>query len=85
MPGFSTTKKDYTTLDGLREGARFCKMDLHTHTPASECSSFTLPKPLEDLIPQKPKGKTLQKKRRALLEDIAAFHASCTPLPSDDT
>jgi len=34
---------EYTGLVELREGATFAKMDLHTHSPASECSTFEMP------------------------------------------
>jgi hypothetical protein len=44
--------KDYEELSGLREGAHYSRMDLHTHSPASECSSFRLPDVLAREIPQ---------------------------------
>jgi hypothetical protein len=47
----ANTENLYRKLLGHREGARFCRMDLHTHSPASECSSFTLPAGLDALIP----------------------------------
>jgi len=43
-------KKEYETIIGYRAGARYCKADLHTHSPASECSGFALPAPLEKLV-----------------------------------
>ncbi len=47
MASTTNPDTDYQHLMGLREGAHFCKMDLHTHSPASECSSFRLPDSLE--------------------------------------
>lgn len=52
MTNDSTIDQDYKKLLFFREGANFFKMDLHTHTPCSECSSFTLPKAMNDLFPK---------------------------------
>ena len=40
-------EKDHRELLGYRSGACYCRVDLHTHTPASECSSYSLPAGLE--------------------------------------
>ncbi len=55
---------DYENLIGLREGAHYSRMDLHTHSPASECSSFQMPAVLTAAIP-KIKASISAKKRRA--------------------
>lgn len=47
-----TIDRDYPKLMGLREGAHYSRMDLHTHSPASECSSFRLPVVLAAKIPK---------------------------------
>ena len=49
----TTIHSDYETLCSYRKGACFSKMDLHTHTPASECSSYTLPAPIDRVLPDK--------------------------------
>jgi hypothetical protein len=74
MPDSRSIKSEYELIDGFREGARFCKMDLHTHTPASECSSFTLPEVMEAAFPQKTKGKSeriFQEERYEFIKKIA--------------
>ena len=53
MPSNQKVKRDFDEIKAFREGAHYCKMDLHTHTPASECSSFTFPKEIEDVLPLK--------------------------------
>lgn len=55
-----------------REGARYCKMDLHTHTPASECTSFDLPPTLARLFPKKTKKRAAASydKRYRFLRDL---------------
>ena len=55
MPLIGSVKKDYEDISAYRRGARYCKMDLHTHSPASECSSFTLPAVIEAVFPDKKK------------------------------
>ena len=50
--------RDYKEICGYREGARYCKMDLHTHTPASQCSSFSLPTQLDAVFPEEPPNPT---------------------------
>ena len=52
----TSVRSEYEKLLGFREGAHFCKMDLHTHSPASECSSFQLPSVLESRIKSLKKG-----------------------------
>jgi hypothetical protein len=47
----STIEQDHKKIMSMREGAHFYKMDLHTHTPSSECSSFSLPKVIDRLFP----------------------------------
>lgn len=42
----------YTAILNLREGAHYSRMDLHTHSPASECSSFRMPEGLAKVIPE---------------------------------
>ena len=51
MPANAEAKQDYEAILGYREGARYCKMDLHAHGPASECSNYKLPEQLERLFP----------------------------------
>lgn len=46
----------FKELSGYRRGATYHRMDLHTHSPASECSSFSLPGIVEELVPKKPKS-----------------------------
>jgi hypothetical protein len=58
MPVKKNIKQEYEEICGYRRGAHYHKMDLHTHTPASECSSFTLPSAIEAVFPQKPKSVT---------------------------
>ena len=58
MPVKRNIKQEYEEICGYRRGAHYHKMDLHTHTPASECSSFTLPSAIEAVFPQKPKSVT---------------------------
>jgi hypothetical protein len=68
-------KKNYEKLIGFREGAHFCKMDLHTHSPASECSSFKLPAVFEDRIKSLKEGlknSAGQDEARAFLEQLQA-------------
>jgi len=70
----SSTRRDYETICGFRQGAHYRKMDLHTHTPASECSSFTLPRVIEAVFPPKP-GSATRVWRDAclkLVRDLAA-------------
>ena len=50
MTKTKSMKKEYEELLGYRAGARYCRVDLHTHSPASECSSFALPDPLETIL-----------------------------------
>ena len=75
MPAFKSREAEYKMIDGYREGSRFCKMDLHTHTPASECSSFTLPEVMEAVFPAKSEGKSkkkFQEERHEFIKKIAA-------------
>jgi len=53
MPSTGACPKALDQLLEYRLGARYCKMDLHTHSPASECSSFALPAAVERVLPQK--------------------------------
>ena len=55
-------------LQRFREGAHYCRMDLHTHSPASECSSYDLPDALEAALPAA-RGELNRSEREA----IAAF------------
>lgn len=48
--------KEYEKMLNFREGARYCKMDLHTHSPASECSDFGLPDNMEARFPDHQKN-----------------------------
>ena len=64
MPTKADYEKEYQDICGYWEGAHYCKMDLHTHTPASECSSFTLPAVVEDVFPKTPKRKTKKEIRQ---------------------
>ncbi|MCK5000412.1 MAG: hypothetical protein KAS23_12790 [Anaerohalosphaera sp.] len=47
---------EYQDIKKFREGARYCKMDLHTHSPASECCDFTLPDKFEAKFPDNQKS-----------------------------
>lgn len=58
MPLKRNIKQEYEEICDYRGGAHYHKMDLHTHTPASECSSFTLPSAIEAVFPKKPKSAT---------------------------
>lgn len=58
MPSNTKIKKEYEEICGYRVGASYRKIDLHTHSPASECSSFSLPSAIEGVFPQKPKSAT---------------------------
>jgi len=53
MPSATSVKKDFEKISAYREGARYCRMDLHTHSPASECSDFSLPSGIEDQFPKR--------------------------------
>lgn len=71
----ANVKRDHEKLVGYREGAHFSKMDLHTHSPASECSSFKLPAVLEDRIKSLKEGlknSAGQDEARAFLKRIRA-------------
>lgn len=71
MSSLKTAKEDYESIMSFREGAHFCKMDLHTHTPASECSSFSLPPQIEKVFTKvKPKTVAWYKYCYSLLKDI---------------
>ncbi|MCK4391357.1 hypothetical protein KAX17_00445, partial [Candidatus Bipolaricaulota bacterium] len=75
MTRAKSLENEYEQLLGYRAGARYCKVDLHTHTPASECSSYALPEPLEAIIKDNyPKSGVRAACRRAysLLEDVAS-------------
>ncbi len=56
MCGSDGFQMDFAELLGYREGAVFSKMDLHTHSPASECSDFSLPEALQSVFPKNVKG-----------------------------
>jgi hypothetical protein len=76
-----TIRRDYANLLGLREGAHYSRMDLHTHSPASECSSFELPEALSAMIPAV-KSSTSAAKRKttiALLERLRDGEAVFDP------
>lgn len=66
MSSNQKVSNDFNKIQGFREGAHYCKMDLHTHTPASECSSFTLPKEIENVLPPK-KLETIASHNESLL------------------
>jgi len=53
MASNEKVNQDFKKILSFREGAHYYKMDLHTHSPASECSSFTLPKKIDDILPKK--------------------------------
>lgn len=79
MPASKSLEAEYRLIDGYREGSRFCKMDLHTHTPASECSSFTLPEVMEAVFPQKTKGKSEKKFQEERYEFIKKIAGGANP------
>lgn len=58
-------REEYERLLGYREGAHFIKMDLHTHSPASQCSSFKLPSDLDPRLKALKDGLTNQQGREA--------------------
>jgi hypothetical protein len=64
-------KKDFDEVSGWREGARYCKIDLHTHTPASECSDFALPAEIESQFPQGKRSKKSGDPRYEFLGKLA--------------
>lgn len=75
MTKTKSLENEYEELLGYRAGARYCKVDLHTHTPASECSSYALPEPLETIVrANHPKSGVRAACRRAysLLKDVAS-------------
>jgi hypothetical protein len=69
-----TIEKDFAKLMALREGAHYSRMDLHTHSPASECSSFRLPEVLAAKIPKIKSTLSAADRRAAvvLLENLQA-------------
>jgi hypothetical protein len=58
MSSDKSVDQDFKKILSFREGEHYHKMDLHTHSPASECSSFTLPKKLDDVFPKKETSKS---------------------------
>jgi hypothetical protein len=71
----ATIEAEHRMLLGYREGAHFGKMDLHTHSPASECSSFELPAALEaEIAPLRKALRTRAGRTRAreLMSRLAA-------------
>lgn len=74
MTRAKSLENEYAQLLGYRAGARYCRVDLHTHTPASECSSYALPEPLEAIFKENhPKSGVRAACRRAysFLEGVA--------------
>ncbi len=53
MPIAPTCSEEWQDVLGFREGARYRKMDLHTHSPASECSDYRLPADLAGVLPER--------------------------------
>ncbi|MCD4701860.1 MAG: hypothetical protein K8S24_08400 [Candidatus Aegiribacteria sp.] len=58
MPEYDEIIQEFKTVSGYHEGAVYCRADLHTHSPASECSCYTLPAVLENLFPRRKDGQT---------------------------
>lgn len=58
MPGQDEISQEFNAISGLCEGAMYRRTDLHTHSPASECSCYTLPRVLENLLPREKDGQT---------------------------
>ena len=88
MANSKSREAEYKTILGYREGARYCKMDLHTHTPASECSSFTLPEVIEAAFPRKKKGQgagKFQEEQYQFIKDIAGGANPFRDPYNDDT
>ena len=69
MPKIGVIKKEYESVSTMREGAHFCRMDLHTHTPASECSSFSLPPQIDAVINKEKKNSPVWYKHSISLLD----------------
>lgn len=76
----TTIEKEYAELLTLREGATLAKMDLHTHSPASECSSFKMPAKTQDFFDRL--GAMRDAERLAELERLASGRSR---VPWEDT
>ncbi len=79
MSARQSLRSAYKEISEYREGARYCKMDLHTHSPASECSSFTLPPEIEAVFPHDVDGKTKKITLEQKIEFLKKFTSRSNP------
>lgn len=71
MPILDDIRDEHLRILAFREGARYRRMDLHTHSPASECSDYDLPEELECEVPVRDATRAGRERNLALLSQIA--------------